>query len=412
MTKVKYSFAQWCRDNGHEDWLGLWDYELNDVGPEEVSYGSNKKFWFKCLNENHPDYLISINHFIKGNRCPVCVNRKIIKGINDIATTHPQFVKYFKDQEDATKYSIHSGKYAWFKCPDCGKEKYTDVCTAFQYGYYTCSSCGDGVSYANKFVYCLLKQLQIKNKFMMRAEETFEWSKNISTDKSRRTYDFYINNGEDIIIEVHGSQHYEQHGFEYRGGRTLDEEQKNDLFKYNLAINNGIKIKNYIVLDCRKSDLCFIKKSIMDSSMPVQLNFHEDDIDWNQCGQFALSNLIIKTCELWKSGIKDLKTLSDEVGIAQCTVSLYLRKGDELGLIIYESKANKPIICTDNNYIFSCSSVCSNLSKELFGVFISSKNIRANANNEIKSTHGIHFKYITREQFRKIKIESPWCIYE
>ena len=26
MTKVKYSFAQWCRDNGHEDYLIRWDF--------------------------------------------------------------------------------------------------------------------------------------------------------------------------------------------------------------------------------------------------------------------------------------------------------------------------------------------------------------------------------------------------
>lgn len=66
MTKVKYSFAQWCRDNGHEDWLDLWDYELNDCSPENVAYKSNKKYWFKCINKTHPNYLMSLPHFIRG----------------------------------------------------------------------------------------------------------------------------------------------------------------------------------------------------------------------------------------------------------------------------------------------------------------------------------------------------------
>ena len=52
-TKVKYSFAEWCMDNNHQDWLDLWDYELNGVGPEEVAYRSGKKYWFKCPRGLH-----------------------------------------------------------------------------------------------------------------------------------------------------------------------------------------------------------------------------------------------------------------------------------------------------------------------------------------------------------------------
>ena len=47
-VKVKYSFAEWCKDNNHQDWLDRWDYELNEVGPENVASGSNKKYYFKC----------------------------------------------------------------------------------------------------------------------------------------------------------------------------------------------------------------------------------------------------------------------------------------------------------------------------------------------------------------------------
>ena len=32
------SFAQWCIDNNHEDWLILWDYELNKISPYDISY--------------------------------------------------------------------------------------------------------------------------------------------------------------------------------------------------------------------------------------------------------------------------------------------------------------------------------------------------------------------------------------
>ena len=417
MAKVKYSFAQWCRDNGHEDWLDLWDYELNNVGPEDVAYKSScKKYWFKCsrgihkselkdlnnitsnrsrlfcnqccsfgqwlldtfgdgalnkywsdkntispmsiashskeliwikcVNDNrHPDYLISPDKFVSHQcGCSVCAGRTIISGINDVATTHPQYVKYFRDKNDATKYSIHSTKSVWFKCPYCEHEKYIKIDSAFRNDHYSCPICGDGFSYANKFIYCMLKQLQKNKYFLLKPEKVFQWSKNLLIDNSKRKYDFYINNGDDIIIEANGAQHYER-GFDVTcGGRAVNEEQENDLFKYNLAINNGIKEKNYIALDCRESNLDFIKKSVMNSNLPMLLGFYEHDINWIECEKFALSNLVIKICELWKSGIRDLKNLANEVDIGVSTVSLYLQKGDKLGLIIYESKSNKPII--------------------------------------------------------------------
>jgi hypothetical protein len=45
-TKVKYSFAEWCRDNDREDYLELWDYELNEVVPKDVAFKSGKKYYY------------------------------------------------------------------------------------------------------------------------------------------------------------------------------------------------------------------------------------------------------------------------------------------------------------------------------------------------------------------------------
>lgn len=480
--KVKYSFAEWCRDNGHQDWLDLWDYELNDVGPQDVAYKSSQKYWFKCArglhhselkipssilsgrthlfcrrcasfgqwvvdnlgndsiekywsdknlynwfdiaahssketwikcsNNFHPDYRTCPDKFTDGYRCPVCSNKKIIAGINDVATTHPQFVKYFKDETDATKYSISSGKYTWFKCPLCGNEKYTDVCNAFEYGHYTCLGCGDGVSYGNKFVHCFLRQLRDRDLFVLCPEKTFEWSKNLNGPRTKRVYDFYINDGADLIVEVHGRQHYE-YGFDLScGGRSVQEEQENDLFKYNIAIQHGIHQSRYIVLDCRESKPDFIKRSIMTSALPKQLRFNECDIDWEKCHIFATSNLMKMACDLWGSGMTLLEDVANTIGVSTSVVSSYLYQGDTLGLIIYESKTNKPVICSNTNQVFISSAVCSKYSQEIFGVFISRKSINSNANHENNTTHGLQFEYITRKEFRQIKESDPHRVYE
>lgn len=474
------SFKDWCLINGHQDWLDLWDYELNGCGPEDVAYRSNKMWYFKCprglheseryslhnvvtwvscnfctkchsfgqwildtfgsdaidlyhSNQNindwfvigirsskpiwvkcrvqsHPDYKTTPNKFFEGDRCPVCANRQIVVGINDIATTHPEYVKYFKNPDDAGLYSIHSGQYTWFTCPLCGNEKYTSVDTALKNGY-SCLSCGDGVSFNNKFVYCFLKQLQNKNGFTLQTEKIFPWSKNLKTRRSKRLYDFYVSQDQDIIIEVHGNQHFE-HGFDQsRGGRTVAEEQANDAMKYNLALNNGIFADNYIVLDCRKSQKDFIVRSIMCSRLPYLLNFVESDIDWDECEKFAHSNMVKQVSDLWNSGLRGLAEFVKETGLATSTVSKYLYQADELGWIVYESPANKPVICTDNNYVFKTSRICANLSEDIFGTHIKHKHIQSNANGEIFSTHGFHFRYLTRNEFRAILAAEPHRVY-
>ena len=62
----------------------------------------------------------------------------------------------------------------------------------------------------------------------------------------RYLYDFYIKSS-NIIIETHGSQHYEEHGFSKLSGITLDQQQKRDKEKEDFAKQQGI---NYIIIDC------------------------------------------------------------------------------------------------------------------------------------------------------------------
>ena len=69
-------------------------------------------------------------------------------------------------------------------------------------------------------------------------------------------------------------------------------------------------------------------------------------------------------------------------------------------------------MCLDNNYVFSYSAVCSKYSKELFGTFISVKCIASNVCGGSKSTHGFHFKQITRKEFNRIKQTDPWRVFE
>lgn len=76
MKKVLYSFEQWCLDNNRTDLLVRWDYALNEHLPSEISYKSNKKFWFLCPKNIHESQLQNIQYFAAGKqkemKCTKC----------------------------------------------------------------------------------------------------------------------------------------------------------------------------------------------------------------------------------------------------------------------------------------------------------------------------------------------------
>lgn len=478
--KVKYSFAEWCRDNNHQDWLDRWDYELNWVRPEDVAFKSNKKYyfkcpkgvhdsesvlinglskrkvplickrcnsfgqflietfgddaidqywskrntvdpfqiahatnksiWVKCQNANHPDYLIKGSDFYRGNRCSLCSGNKVVADINSVAAIYPEYISYFANQDDAFKYTIGSGQKVDFICPDCGNRYSRQIRYAIEYNF-SCPYCGDGKSYPEKYVAEFLMQIKKIRNISFTPEKTFSWSIDKIDKRRKKVYDFCLDTQNVILIEVHGRQHF-QYGFDCFGGRTSDEEHQNDVLKHDLAINNGILDDHYVVLDCRESRSNWVKKAIMDSNLPIILHLEESDIDWDRCQVAATSNLVKRVCDLWNSGVKNLKEISRQVGVSHSSVCNYVKKGDELGLIDYTSSMIKPVVCVDNGYVFWCSSVCEKLSETLFGFHISKKNITTTASGNQQSTHGLHFKYITQKEFKQIKNLTPHLAFE
>lgn len=482
--KVKYSFAEWCRDNDHQDWLDRWDYELNKIRPEDVASGSNKKYYFKCPrglhpsenvalnnityrfaslkcnrcgsigqwiidnlcggdqqllnkywsdlntispydierysrkqcffkcinNESHPDYLFVCAEFVGRDRCPICTGHRVIADVNSVAAVYPEYISCFVNQDDAFKYSVGSGQKGDFICPDCGNRYSRQIRYAVEHNF-SCPYCGDGKSYPEKYVAEFLMQIKKIRDIGFTPEKTFSWSVDKMDKRKKKVYDFCLDTQDIILIEVHGRQHF-QYGFDCFGGRTSDEEHQNDVLKHDLAIHNGVLDDHYVVLDCRESRGNWIRKSIMNSNLPIILHFDESDIDWDECNVAATSNLVKRACDLWNSGITNLIDISNQIGVSHSSVCGYVKKGDELGLIDYTSSMIKPVVCIENNYVFWCSSVCEKLSETLFGFHIPKQNITTTARGNQQSTHGLHFKYITQKEFKQIKNLTPHLAFE
>ena len=95
-----------------------WDYEKNyPLTPSDVTYGSNKKVWWKC-QKGHM-WLASVKTRFHGHKCPYCANKKVCRD-NCLATVNPELAKEWHSVKngkltpsDVTQYS---GKKVWWLC--------------------------------------------------------------------------------------------------------------------------------------------------------------------------------------------------------------------------------------------------------------------------------------------------------
>ena len=75
--------------------MSKWDWEKNQalgLFPNVLTLHSNKKAWWKCSTCGH-EWQTTIANRSAGYSCPVCANRVIVAGVNDLTTTHPELAK-------------------------------------------------------------------------------------------------------------------------------------------------------------------------------------------------------------------------------------------------------------------------------------------------------------------------------
>jgi hypothetical protein len=87
--------------------------EAFEWDPTTASSKSNVKQRWKCI-QGHV-YECDPAHRTSGRGCPYCANKKVLKGFNDIATTHP-LLALEADGWDPAEYSFGTGKRLTWKC--------------------------------------------------------------------------------------------------------------------------------------------------------------------------------------------------------------------------------------------------------------------------------------------------------
>ena len=362
---------------------------------------NNKQWkWYKytCNKCGWTEGWITEYNILKGVMCSCCCQtpRVVVKGINDISTTHPHLVQYFKNIEDAYNHTYNSNKKVLIKCPDCGFEKYmiiSNLCNQL----FGCPRCSDGISYSEKIIFSIFEQI-LNKKF------THQYTKANSKWCDKYKYDFYFEyNSEEYIIEMNGRQHYED------AWDKLEITEANDKLKKELALNNGIKKENYIIIDCRESTLKWIKQNILSS----RLNgiFDLSKINWNKAEEYATKNIIKEVCSYWnnKQENETAINIANYFNLPRTTTIYYLNKGSNLKWCNYNSKEEmrkngtrngksnyKEIEVFENNIslgIFPGALFLERKGEELFGKKLNNSLIISVCKGNRNKHKGLVFKY-------------------
>lgn len=116
------SFQSWCLNNNRQDILNRWDYELNSYKPNEISYGSKIKNYFKCPRNLHKSEQKVVHSFTNGQEgsmyCNQC-NSFAQWGIDNLGEDFlEKYWDYDKNIIDPWETSYGSSQKVWIKCQE------------------------------------------------------------------------------------------------------------------------------------------------------------------------------------------------------------------------------------------------------------------------------------------------------
>lgn len=367
-------------------------YIKNEYGVKHKYY---KYHCNKCGYEGLTEESSIINKKV-GCACCCTPSKIVVQGINDIPTTAPWMIKYFQGGErEAKKYTKCSHIKIRPVCCICGKvaERFISIDKIYKQHSIKCNSCNDGISYPEKIMYSVLKQLGINFK----TEYSPEWVK-------PKRYDFYMPD-KNLIIEMDGGWHKRDNKM---SGQTKEKSQIIDNYKNRLAEEHSIKVKR---IDCEYSELDLIRKDIV---LKLSNIFDLPKINWSECEKFALSNLCKKACEIKRDNpnMTALK-IGEIMNLSRGTIVAYLKKGSKIwDWCEYNAKEecskqglkngghNKIQIEVFKDGIsmgiFESSRYLDRESYNLFGIKLSYKHISSVANGKRKSHRGFTFKFVDK----------------
>ncbi len=106
-------------DITHPEIAKMWNADKNKgLTPSKVVAGSGKIVWWKC--EKGHEWQAAPYNIVKGQGCPYCSNRAVLKGFNDLETINPDLASEwdYEKNDDLKPSDVIPGstKKIWWKC--------------------------------------------------------------------------------------------------------------------------------------------------------------------------------------------------------------------------------------------------------------------------------------------------------
>lgn len=139
-----------------------WNPTLNgELTPQNVSAGSTRTVWWQC-ERGHSWKAIIANRTRRGDSCPYCSNKRVLKGYNDLATVEPEIATQWHPvlNGSLTPQDVVAGcnRSVWWICPE-GHVWKTYINLRTSKGHRTgCPVCSGGVSQKQLDRYARLMQ--------------------------------------------------------------------------------------------------------------------------------------------------------------------------------------------------------------------------------------------------------------
>ncbi len=101
------------------DLIREWDFEKNNISPNDCTVGTSKVVWWKC-SKGHKWEASIYDRSSKGNGCPFCSGKRVLFGFNDLQTLNPSLAKEWNYEKNGdllpSGFTVSSGRKVWWKC--------------------------------------------------------------------------------------------------------------------------------------------------------------------------------------------------------------------------------------------------------------------------------------------------------
>ena len=105
----------------HPEMAAEWSDRNGDLKPDAINDRSSKSVWWKCAKCGN-EWKSVVKSRVRGRVCPVCAERTVLAGFNDLASTDPQLLDEwdYELNKDVEPFSIsrNSMRPVWWKCKE------------------------------------------------------------------------------------------------------------------------------------------------------------------------------------------------------------------------------------------------------------------------------------------------------